>query len=96
MLVAPTVAAGTVIAVDAAAFASAMGVPAFRASANATLHEEDTTPLALGTGTQGSGVLAVPMRSTFQTDATALRTIVPCDWVLRRTGAVAVVNGATW
>ena len=96
VLVAPTVTAGTVIAVDAAAFASAMGVPAFRASANATLHEEDTTPLALGTGAQGSGVLAVPMRSTFQTDATALRTIIPCDWTLRRTGAVAVVNGATW
>ena len=55
VLVAPTVAAGTVIAVDAAAFASAMGVPAFRASQNAALHEEDTTPLALGTGAQGSG-----------------------------------------
>ena len=96
VLVAPTVTAGTVIAVDAAAFASAMGVPGFRASANATLHEEDTTPLALGTGTQGSGVLAVPMRGTFQTDATALRTIIPCDWTLRRTGAVAAVAGAIW
>jgi HK97 family phage major capsid protein len=96
MIIAPTLAAGTVIAVDAAAFASALGVPAFRASQNVTLHEENTTPLALGTGTQGSGVLAVPMRSAFQTDVTALRSIVPVDWALRRANAVAYLTGATW
>jgi len=95
VLVAPALTTGTVIAVDASAFVSAMGVPAFRASQHATLHEEDTTPLALGTGAQGSGVLAVPMRGTFASDVTALRTIVPCDWALRRSGAVAVV-AATW
>ena len=96
VLVAPTVAAGTVIAVDASAFASALGVPSFRASENATIHEEDTNPLALATGVQGAGVLAVPMRSGFQTDVTSLRTIIPCDWTLRRTGAVAYLTGATW
>ena len=95
MLVAPTVTSGTVIAVDAAAFASALGVPSFRASQNATLHD-DTVPLPLSSGTQGSGGLAVPMRSGFQTDTTSLRTIIPCDWTLRRTGAVAYITAATW
>ena len=51
---------------------------------------------ALGTGAQGSGVLAVPMRGMFQTDTTALRTIIPCDWALRRSDAVAYLTGATW
>ena len=55
-------------------FATAQGeAPRFAVSTDATLHEEDTTPLALGTGAQGSGVLAVPMRSLFQTDAVAVR-----------------------
>jgi len=95
LLVAPTLAAGTVIAIDAAAFASALGVPAFRVSQNAAVHE-DTVPLPLATGAQGSAVVATPMRSTFQTDTTALRTIILCDWTLRRTGAVATITGATW
>ena len=46
-------------------------VPRFAVSTEATLHEEDTSPLALGTGAQGSGVLAVPMRSLFQTERSA-------------------------
>jgi hypothetical protein len=41
-------------------------------------------------------VVAAPMRSAFQTDVTALRSILPIDWALRRAGAVAVVNGTTW
>ena len=94
VLIAPTVAAGTVIAVDAAAFASVLGVPAFRASQNVTLHM-DTAPTALS-ATGSPNTVAAPMRSAYQTDVTALRSIIPCDWALRRTGAVAVVTGATW
>lgn len=94
VLVAPTLAAGTVIAVDVSAFASAVGVPTFRASQNAAWHE-DSTPLPLGT-TGSPNVVAAPMRSGFQTDVTALRTIIPLDWTLRRTGAVAVLTGSTW
>jgi hypothetical protein len=88
--------AGTVIAVDAADFASAQGdAPRFAVSTDATLHEEDTTPLALGTGTQGSGVLAVPMRSLFQTDAVAVRMSLYVTWAMRRTGMVQFISGIT-
>ena len=55
-------AGGTVGAVDADAIAMLVGQPVFTMSRDITLHMEDTTPLPLGTGTQGSGVLAVPMR----------------------------------
>jgi hypothetical protein len=63
-IVSNTVPAARVIAVDAEDFASATGdMPRFAVSTDATLHEEDTTPLPLATGAQGSGVLATPMRS---------------------------------
>jgi HK97 family phage prohead protease len=92
-----TVTAGTVIAVDADWFTTAVGdTPRFAVSTEATLHEEDTTPLALGSGTQGSGVLAVPMRSLFQTDSVAIRLSLYVTWAMTRTGMVQYVPGVTW
>jgi hypothetical protein len=94
VLVSPTVAAGVAIMVDAAAFASALGVPTFKVSIHTTLHE-NTVPLAIGTpGTPAT--VAAPTRSMYQTDTSALRSIVPIDWILRRSGAVAYLTGATW
>jgi len=96
-IVSATVPAGRVIAVDAADFATALGdAPRFAVSTEATLHEEDTTPLALGTGTQGSGVLAVPMRSLFQTDAVAIRMSLYVSWVMRRASMVQTIAAVTW
>ena len=96
-IVSATVPAGRVIAVDAADFATAMGdTPRFAVSTEATLHEEDTTPLALGTGAQGSGVLAVPMRSLFQTDAVAIRMSLYVSWVMRRALMVQTIAAVTW
>jgi HK97 family phage prohead protease/HK97 family phage major capsid protein len=96
-IVSATVPAGRVIAVDAADFATALGdVPRFAVSTEATLHEEDTTPLALGTGTQGSGVLAVPMRSLFQTDAVAIRMSLYVSWVMRRASMVQTIASVIW
>ena len=63
----------TVGAVDASAIAMLVSQPEFAVSRNAALHMESATPLALGTGTQGAGVLAVPLQSMFQQDAVALR-----------------------
>jgi len=89
--------AGRVIAVDAADFATANGdAPKFAVSTDATLHEEDTSPLALGTGAQGSGVLAVPMRSLFQTDAVAIRMSLYVTWAMRRTGMVQTIASVSW
>lgn len=96
-IVSATVPAGRVIAVDAADFATALGdVPRFAVSTEATLHEEDTTPLALATGAQGSGVLATPMRSLFQTDAVAIRMSLYVSWVMRRASMVQTIASVIW
>ena len=52
--------------------------------------------LALGTGAQGSGVLAVPMRSLFQTDAVAIRMSLYVSWVMRRALMVQTIAAVTW
>ena len=93
LIVSATCPAGRVIAIDAADFATAQGdAPRFAVSTDATLHEEDTTPLALGTtGAQGSGVVAAPMRSLFQTDAVAVRMSLYVTWGMRRTGMVQTI-----
>jgi hypothetical protein len=85
-----------VIGVDAADFATATGdAPRFAVSNEATLHEEDTTPLALGTA--GSpNVVAAPMRSLFQTDSVAIRLSLFVTWTMRRTGMVQVIQSVIW
>jgi HK97 family phage prohead protease/HK97 family phage major capsid protein len=90
-----TVPLGTVIVVDAADFVSVGGEsPRFEISDQATLHMEDTTPLAIGT--PGSpATVAAPVRSMFQTDSMALRLILPLNWTMRRP-VVAWVAGVTW
>jgi HK97 family phage major capsid protein len=92
-----TIAAGRVIAVDADWFATATGdAPRFSVSDQATIHEEDTTPLALGTGTQGSGVLAVPQRSLWQTDSIGIRLSLFVTWAMVRTGMCQTIAAVTW
>lgn len=88
--------AGSVAAIDADAIVLLVGQPAFAMSRNVALHMESATPLPLGTGTQGEGVLAVPMRSSFQEDWVGLRCVLRAGWAKRRSGAAAIVTGATW
>jgi len=96
-IVSNSVPADRVIAVDAEDFASATGdAPKFAVSTDATLHEEDTTPLPLATGAQGSGVLATPMRSLFQTDAVAVRMTLYVSWAMRRSGMVQTISPVIW
>jgi hypothetical protein len=57
------------------------------------LHME-TAPAALAAA--GATAISAPTRSAFQSDITALRSILPCDWALRRANAVAVINSTTW
>jgi hypothetical protein len=92
-----TVPLGTVIALDAADFVSVGSEgPRFEISDQATLHMEDTAPLAIIGGTTGTPTPAVPTRSLWQTDSMALRLILPMNWVVRRAGVVQVVPGVTW
>jgi HK97 family phage prohead protease len=91
-----TVPATMVILLDAADFASLTGDDArFELSDQATLHMEDTTPLAIGTP-GAPPTVAAPTRSMFQTDSIALRMILPMNWIMRRTGLVAWITGVTW
>ena len=87
---------GRVIAIRAADFASATGdVPEFELSNDATVHMEDTAPLAISTaGTPN--VVAAPVRSFFQTGVSGLRMIMDVSWVMRRSGVVQFIDGVTW
>jgi hypothetical protein len=95
---APYLTAGTVIAIDAAAFVSALGAVEFVASEEAVIHE-NTAPLPLVGGTTqppALGSVAAPQRSLWQTASTGLRTLIFTNWALRRTGAVAFMAGVGW
>jgi HK97 family phage prohead protease/HK97 family phage major capsid protein len=97
VILSSTVTAAMVLLVDAADFVAIEGgAPRFDVSDQATLHLEDTTPLAIASGTQGSGVLAVPTRSLYQTDSMALRMIMDVNWGMRRTGVIAWTQSVTW
>jgi len=97
VVVSSTVPAGMLIVINADDLMVVQGdSPRFDVSDQATLHFEDTSPLQLVTGAQGSGVVASPSRSLFQTDSLALRMILPMNWALLRTGSVAWVTGVTW
>ena len=97
VVVSSTCPAGMVILINADDLMVLSGTtPRFDVSDQATLHFEDTTPLQIATGAQGSGVLATPTRSMFQTDSLALRMVLPMNWAMRRTGSVAWTSSVTW
>ena len=89
-------AANSVAAVDASAIAMLVSAPVFAMSRDAAMHMEDTAPLQLASGTQGSAVVASPMLSGFQTDTIAIRSRLSASWVRRRSGCTAIVPGALW
>jgi HK97 family phage major capsid protein/HK97 family phage prohead protease len=91
-----TVPSGTVLLLDAADFFSATGdAPVFNASDTATLHMDDTTPLALSAA-GAPNTVAAPIRSLYQTDSLAIRMTWDLNWAMRRTGVVAFVSSVTW
>ena len=61
----------------------------------ATLHMEDTTPLAIGT-VGSPNTVAAPVRSLWQTDTVGIRMIQPMNWTLRRSGVLAWTQSVTW
>jgi hypothetical protein len=93
----PALAPATVIALDPSAVASGLGPSvALDVSASTVLHFEDTTPLQITSGAQGSAVVATPARSMFQTNSLALRLILRCAWCVRAPGLVQFVSSVTW
>ena len=90
------VTADTMLLVDAADFVSVTGdTPRFDVSDQATLHMEDTTPLAIGTA-GAPATVAAPARSLWQTDTIGVRMLLDLNWGLRRTGVVAWTQTMTW
>jgi hypothetical protein len=89
----PALTAGTLVAIDVAAFASAFNAePEISISRAATLHFEDTLPQALGL----SGSPTIPIRNLWQQNLVGIRLILRCAWAVRSAGLVQVVNSATW
>jgi hypothetical protein len=99
IIAAPTLAADTVIAVDASAFASAVGVPNFLIAEDPVVHMESAAPLPLVGGTAQPpviGSVAAPATSLWQTAAIGMRSLIDANWLLRRAGACAFISGVTW
>jgi HK97 family phage major capsid protein len=96
ILTSTTVTAGQLILVDAADFFSATGdEPRFDVNDSATLHMEDTTPLALSAAGSPNTV-AAPIRSLWQTDTIGIRMIMELNWAMRRSGVIAWTETVVW
>ena len=95
LIPAPTLAIGTVVAIDPRAFASGFAeLPDVLASREGVAHFEETAPDAFSAEGPPNTV-AAPIRSLFQQDLIALRLILKCAWALR-SAAVAHIPGVTW
>jgi hypothetical protein len=71
-----------------------LGTPEISVSKEATVHFEDTTPLAIGT--PGSpNTIAAPTRSAFQSDMFVVKVRARCAWD-NLPGSVQVVNLVNW
>ena len=78
-----------VLLVDGAGVFMAGGTPEFEMSTEATLHEENTTPLQVGGAT-------TPVRSLYQTNSAALRMLEEISWEQLRDGAVQQLTAVAW
>jgi len=78
---------------DCMVFANELA-PRFAESKDATLHFEDSLPLAIGTA-DSPATVAAPTRSAFQEDFTALRMTAFMDWRIVRQAGVQTLTGAT-
>ena len=95
LMAAATVPVGRVIAVDLdSLLAASWGAPLFEVTNSATIHEDDV-PLPLGTP-GAPATVAAPMRSLFQSDASAIRMTWRICWATTRTTAVAVTDPVIW
>jgi hypothetical protein len=88
-----SLAAGTVVAIEPAAFICALGALRIEASEEATFHL-DTAPQQISTG--GTMAQGGDVRSAWQTDLIVILAILECTWGMRGDGLVAFISGATW
>jgi hypothetical protein len=84
--------AGTVVGIIPAGLATVVEAPRLETSADTVLHMASPATEIVN----GSGVLAAPVRSVFQTDSVALKLIVPASWSLRSPTTLAWMQGVSW
>ena len=93
--------------VDASEIAFAGGNPEFSYSDQATIHEDAGMPLTenadtgasvlpIASGAAGSGVVATPARSFWQTYSGGIRSVWDASWAVLRPGAVQTITGVGW
>jgi hypothetical protein len=84
---------GTVIAIEPESFATTLGEVRFDMATSATLHMEDTSPTDI---TSGTGTLAYPVKSLYQTDLIGLKmSLLGADWCMRAPH-VSYMTGVQW
>lgn len=71
------------------------GTPEIEVTKEGAVHFEDTTPLPIASGAQGSATVASPVRSAFQQNLLVVRVRARCAWAALP-GAVQVTNSTTW
>ncbi|MDI7863959.1 phage major capsid protein [Rhizobiaceae bacterium n13] len=88
-----SLAAGTIIAIDASDFASSTGdTPILDTLDDATLvSRSDPAPVV-----DEAGAVAAPTTSLWQQDLVAIRVIEFVGWTMRRPGRVAFMEGVSW
>jgi hypothetical protein len=92
-----SLAPGTIIGVDPNGIATGYsGLPQVETSKEAIAHFEETAPLPIATGAQGSGVLATPVRSAWQTNTEVIKVRMRAAWGALYPGAVQVINSVNW
>jgi hypothetical protein len=85
-----------VIAIDPASLVHGYELaPEILASQEPTMHMSDT-PLQIASGAQGSGVLATPTQSMYQTAQIAFRLLVDIAFAKRRPDCVAYIDNPVW
>jgi hypothetical protein len=85
---------GTIVGIAPDAVVSGYdGVPEIEVSKYGTAQFENTTPLPI---VDGSGTVAAPVRSSWQTDTLFLKLRLKCCWGPLATGMVQVVNSTSW
>lgn len=97
IMISDAIAPDTVLAVDAADFASATGDDVeLSATEDAVLHGADpASPISAGTSGAGADT-AAPVVSAWQQNLLALRAIEFISWAMRRPGRVQALEGVDW
>lgn len=97
IITAPSLAAGTVVAVEAQAFASGFSdAPRLEVGREAALHFEDVAPQHLSAVGSPNNTVTAPVRSAWQADLVALRLILRVGFVMRAPGMVQHITAASY